>query len=1146
MSSIFIFLKYSILHPLLQTCNSLQKDGVRKLLLPFASFLLMAAALLTMPLVATMPAYANGTTIDLWQNFPDNQSDNGFFAYGYAPATNNYWLLSDAGSYSFYRPEEGRWNNPHIFKSGGSNGWLGEPWIGLMPSGTNSNTGSPEDAVLAWAVSTTGSYQLNGSFYSYPSSCSNGIDAYIKRNNITLWASYLPSGTTQDFGVTNLSFDASDTIYFGVDAHNDNGFSECDDWAFVKGQIQIVSAPALFGGTLKLSPSYEFTLEQGTQKTDSIQLINPGTVSRSATLEVVNPHADDLTVSLTEPNPISIAPGETETLPIVLNDLDMPVGVYDDLLLKVAVDDGSTLYASIKVRIVPPGTGQLPDLSISANDIGSTSNADGTVTLTAAVHNQGLSPAANVHVQFYEFNNLLDEPVIAQVSPNGSGSASITVPALTAGDHLIRVVIDPAYAIQEVDENNNQASQIVQPGGSSVATEGNILVSGSLPSTVYTNSLFTLSGRAVYDLIVNSVRNTDYVVKGGSVQITVKGDGGVEWVYGDVHTDVNGNLAKSLQAPATPGTYHIAMTVTDKTVIGKRDLVFKVIERPPVGSPPPAPPTTSGIGNWTFTGSTWIWTWTTPPREPTPQSDLRVFSENIHFSNNHPAVDEEITVFAEIRFWATSTDLVAKDVPINIYVTYPGISSIKIGSTLIDQMSVGSPDFGSRYVYATWKNRAAEGIYLIEFEIDPAYVEENRLNNAATRAIIVGQLQSPQGAISGQVTDSWGTGIGNVILQVTDASGTQLGSAATDPGGFYLVQNVPLGETQVRIETPNGYQPDAVTKTAMVADSSVSNVDFLLTQQVAPPADTIPPVLTLPADITAEATGPAGALVTYTTSAIDGVDGVITPICAPASGSTFALGATSVVCSATDLAGNTASGSFNVTVRDTIPPTLVCPADIGVVQGQQPNLGTPMVSDIVDTALTLTNNAPANYPVGTTAVIWSATDDAGNQASCTQQMTVSPLQPVKQLPVADAGPDRIVRQGSLVTLTGSGSDSDNGPSPLTFLWSQTGGGNVTLNDAGTSRPTFTPSTNGSYAFQLIVNDGADNSEPDEVQITVPLLCDIDLDGDVDRNDINLITAARNQAAVPNDLRDYDGDGKGTVNDARSCVLRCTRSSCAPQ
>ena len=59
-------------------------------------------------------------------------------------------------------------------------------------------------------------------------------------------------------------------------------------------------------------------------------------------------------------------------------------------------------------------------------------------------------------------------------------------------------------------------------------------------------------------------------------------------------------------------------------------------------------------------------------------------------------------------------------------------------------------------------------------------------------------------------------------------------------------------------------------------------------------------------------------------------------------------------------------------------------------------------------------------------------------------------------------------------------------------------------------------------------------------------CYIDQDGDIDINDINAILAARNTAASgPNDRRDFDGDGYITVNDARKCVLRCTRPGCQP-
>jgi len=80
-------------------------------------------------------------------------------------------------------------------------------------------------------------------------------------------------------------------------------------------------------------------------------------------------------------------------------------------------------------------------------------------------------------------------------------------------------------------------------------------------------------------------------------------------------------------------------------------------------------------------------------------------------------------------------------------------------------------------------------------------------------------------------------------------------------------------------------------------------------------SDTVPPALTLPADITAEASSSSGAVVTYAASATDVVGGEVSPLCAPASGTVFPVGTTAVQCVAGDGSGNSASGSFNVTVN---------------------------------------------------------------------------------------------------------------------------------------------------------------------------------------------------------------------------------------
>ena len=77
---------------------------------------------------------------------------------------------------------------------------------------------------------------------------------------------------------------------------------------------------------------------------------------------------------------------------------------------------------------------------------------------------------------------------------------------------------------------------------------------------------------------------------------------------------------------------------------------------------------------------------------------------------------------------------------------------------------------------------------------------------------------------------------------------------------------------------------------------------------------TTAPVLSLPGPITVAATGPNGAVVTYTATATDLIDGTVPVSCTPPSGSVFPIGTTTVHCNAVDSVGNTASGSFTVTV----------------------------------------------------------------------------------------------------------------------------------------------------------------------------------------------------------------------------------------
>jgi hypothetical protein len=227
-------------------------------------------------------------------------------------------------------------------------------------------------------------------------------------------------------------------------------------------------------------------------------------------------------------------------------------------------------------------------------------------------------------------------------------------------------------------------------------------------------------------------------------------------------------------------------------------------------------------------------------------------------------------------------------------------------------------------------------------------------------------------------------------LRTNDPSGTTLtytSPTATDavdpsPGVVCLPasgSSIPVGATTV-----------TCTATDVAGNPSSDTFDVNVVLNSAPH-------LILPADQTAEATGPSGAAVTFTASATDADDATApTPTCAPASGSTFPLGTTTVTCSVTDSEGLSDSGSFHVTVVDTTAPTLVgLPADITLTTGNPAGAtltyAMPGANDLVDPSPTVVC-APASgstIPVGTTTVTCTATDAAGNSTSGTFTATVT-------------------------------------------------------------------------------------------------------------------------------------------------------------
>jgi hypothetical protein len=91
---------------------------------------------------------------------------------------------------------------------------------------------------------------------------------------------------------------------------------------------------------------------------------------------------------------------------------------------------------------------------------------------------------------------------------------------------------------------------------------------------------------------------------------------------------------------------------------------------------------------------------------------------------------------------------------------------------------------------------------------------------------------------------------------------------------------------------------------------------------------------------------------------------------------------------------------------------------------------------------------------------------------------------LNQVPVANAGADLQGVLKRLACLDGSASYDPDGEDVLGYSWSQIAGPRVTLRNANTAKPCFTPRNIGDYQFQLVVTDGKVESAPDTVTVVV--------------------------------------------------------------
>jgi len=129
-----------------------------------------------------------------------------------------------------------------------------------------------------------------------------------------------------------------------------------------------------------------------------------------------------------------------------------------------------------------------------------------------------------------------------------------------------------------------------------------------------------------------------------------------------------------------------------------------------------------------------------------------------------------------------------------------------------------------------------------------------------------------------------------------------------------------------------------------------------------------------------------------------------------------------VTVSVTDLSGNAGECTMTVTVVDQILPTITCPDPITVNNDEDEcfativDLGPYTAADNCPDH-TVSNDAPETFPVGETTVTWIVTDASGNEAECTQLVTVVD----NQIPMITC-PDNVIVSVDIDACTAGVSD----------------------------------------------------------------------------------------------------------------------------
>jgi hypothetical protein len=316
-----------------------------------------------------------------------------------------------------------------------------------------------------------------------------------------------------------------------------------------------------------------------------------------------------------------------------------------------------------------------------------------------------------------------------------------------------------------------------------------------------------------------------------------------------------------------------------------------------------------------------------------------------------------------------------------------------------------------------------------------------------------------------------------VVAEATSSAGAAVTfpASATDVEDGALVPSLSLPSGSI---FPIG---DTIV-TAAVNDSNGASAAGSFIVRV---RDTTPPLISAPNPISIMATSPSGAVVSFSTSATDVVDGAVPAIATPPSGTNFPPGITTVVVAASDSRGNPAQRSFTVTVI-AAPEFGIELSGSEIPQGSVQDFGTVNTGSETSRTFTIKNagmgalsliSSPAVRLSGPGASHFSVTSQPVNSVPALNETTFTvKFAPVSAglrsatLSISNNDPD----EGSFfVTLSGRGNSVPSGIS----LSPQAITENLPANSTAGYLSATDPDPGATHTFRLVSGPGdADNGK----------------------------------------------------------------------